>query len=255
MKKLLLLGIMAVALMAAGTASAALTMDAGTGIVRVPTADTMAPMSLGVGVDYVASEDTQIPIRVELGVIEGLELGANYDYVDSEGIDNIMGANVKFRIPMSVVEGLGIAVGGQYQKMSLDIEGAEDPSTILGYLVASYDLKLEGFGLQPTVAVSYESESNVGGGDDDETGVRFALGLNATVMENLSVGVDFVSTNDDLDGEDADSSIGVVARFIPLENLTVQAGVLNNANIGGDSDEVEDYVFFVGAQYALNFGK
>ena len=87
MKKLLLLGIAAVALTAAIPAQAQSTFTGECGLVRTMDAKVLPPMALAVAADYVGSEDTFVPIRAEMGIIQGLEIGGNYWFVDTEGID------------------------------------------------------------------------------------------------------------------------------------------------------------------------
>ena len=44
------------------------------------------------------------------------------------------------------------------------------------------------------------------------------------------------------------------ARFEPLPDLTVQAGMLNYADFGNpDPKAMKDFVFHIGAQYAFSF--
>ena len=85
MKKLLLSGITAVALMAAGTAQAAnagLSLTGETGVARTPLAMTLPPMTIAVAADYVTSDDTFVPARVEFGVINNANVGGDWsDYV------------------------------------------------------------------------------------------------------------------------------------------------------------------------------
>ena len=57
---------------------------------------------------------------------------------------------------------------------------------------------------------------------------------------------------DDLDGDDADPSMWMGVRYMPIENLSVQAGMLNNSNYG---DDQEDWVFHVGAGYMFSFAQ
>lgn len=247
MKKLLLSGIAVVALMAAGTAQAGgLSLTGETGVARTPVAVTLAPMSLAVAADYVASEDTFVPIRAEFGVIEGLEVGGNYWFMDTEGDLTQWGINAKYVIPAQLVDKLAIAAGANYQGLSAD--GGFDASVTTIYGVASYTLEA-GVTIIPSAGVTYEMQ----GGDLDENGVRFFASILAKVMPNLAVGAEFVSTNEDLDGKDADASVWFGARFWPMENLAIQAGMINNADLGGD--DPSDYVFHAGAQYSFSFAQ
>ena len=83
MKKLLLSGITAVALMAATTVQAGgLGIDGETGLARTPLAMSLAPMQFAVAADYVSSDKLYVPIRGELGLPYGIEVGGAYQYVD-----------------------------------------------------------------------------------------------------------------------------------------------------------------------------
>jgi len=252
MKKLLLSGIAAVALMSSVPAFAApgLDLNGSTGVARTPMAMASAPMSLGIAADYVASDELFIPARVNFGLIDGLEIGGKFWYTDTDAEIKIYGANIKYVLPLTMVEGLSVAVGAAYDSTSFK-EG-DALSDFTGYAVASYMAKAAEIAIIPSVGVAYDkiSKDDV---DLDESGVRFFGSVVAMVMPNLGIGAEYVSTNEDLDGEDADASYWFGARFMPMENLTVQAGYLNNANITNDGDP-SDGVFHVGVQYGLSFG-
>lgn len=246
MKKLLLLGVAAVALTAAIPAQAQSTFTGECGLVRTMDAKVLPPMTLAVAADYVGSEDTFVPVRAEIGIIQGLEVGGNYTVLDTNEIDNEFGFNAKYRLPLPLPEGLGIAVGANYQVRSWD--HFDDWSTFRVTGVASYDIPVGGMTLTPSAGMSWETRDN---GDTDDDGVRFFGSFMAMVMPNLGVGGEIISSIDDLDGDDADPSMWFGARFTPVQNLSVQAGALNNANYG---DDLEDWVFHVGAGYVFGFG-
>jgi hypothetical protein len=246
MKKLLLLGVAAVALTAAVPAQAQSTFTGECGLVRTINATTLPPMTLAVAADYVHADDMFVPMRAEFGVIEGLEVGANYWFVDNDFIDGIVGANAKYRLPLQFVEGLGIAVGVNYQFTSLS-EG-DDLSALKLTAVASYDIPAGPVTVTPSAGMLFERDSN----GDSENGVRFFANVLAMVMPNLGVGGEIMTTVDKLDGDGADPYMWFGARFMPLENLSVQAGVLNNANYGGDQS---DWTFHLGAGYAFSFAQ
>lgn len=246
MKKLLLLGIAAVALTAAAPAHAQSTFTGECGLVRTMDAKVLPPMSLALAVDYVFSEDTFIPMRAEFGVIEGLEIGGNYWFLDNDNIDNIFGFNAKYRLPMQFVEGLGIAFGVNYQMWSFD--QGDDLSSLKLTGVASYDIPAGPVTVTPSAGVIWERVDN---GDDDNAFRLFGSVL-AMVMPNLGIGGEFITSDDDIDGKDADPSMWFGARFMPMENLSVQAGIINNADFGGE--DFSDWILHVGAGYAFNFG-
>ena len=123
MKKLLLSGITAVALMAAGTAQAGgLDLYGGTGVARTPLAMSLKPLQFQVAAEYVASDDLFIPVRAAIGLPFGIELGGAYWYIDSDAADD--GEKYDVKIPMydltakwvlpKFVENLGLAVGAHY---------------------------------------------------------------------------------------------------------------------------------------------
>jgi hypothetical protein len=243
MKKMLLLGIAAVALTAAGTAQAAsgLGLRGETGLARTPIAAALPPLTLAVAADFVASDDTFIPMRAEFGVIEGLELGGHYWYLDVEGDSSAWGVNAKYVFP-PLVQNLGLAVGGHYREQDI---GNFDNNGHDVYFVASYPV---GY-FVPTFGVMYESIT----GDNDESDVRFFGSLIVNVLPTFALGAEIMSSSDKLDGTDPDPAMWFGARFMPLGGLTVQAGLLNYADLGGDQDDLKDFVFHIGVQYAFGF--
>jgi hypothetical protein len=244
MKKLLLLGVAAVALTAAGTAHAAsgLGLRGETGLARTPIAVSLPPLTLAVAADFVASDDTFIPMRAEFGVVEGLELGGHYWYLDVEGDSSAWGFNAKYVFP-PLVQNLGLAVGGHYREQNIgDINNNGHDV----YFVATYPV---GF-FVPTFGVMYESLT----GDNDESDVRFFGSIVFNVLPTFALGAEIMSASDKLDGiDDADPAMWFGARFMPMDALTVQVGVLNYADLGADLDNLEDFVFHVGVQYAFGF--
>lgn len=247
MKKLLLLGIAAVALTAAPVQAGGLNLKGVTGLANTPVAGTSPAMSLSLAADYVGSEDTLIPMRLNFGIIDGLEIGGMYDYIDQDGDPAIWGIGAKYVIPAQLVENLGLALGVDYSAMSSDFMN-DDLTTLSGYLVATYTIDA-GIPIKPSLGLSFEKQEM---GDWDESGVRFFGSLIVMVLPELAVAGEFVSTNEDLDGNDADADIWFGARYMtPLKGLAVQAGAINNVNIGGD--DPKDFVFHIGAQYNFSF--
>jgi len=247
MKKLALLGIVAVALAAAVPAHAqGITLTGETGVARTPLAMALPPMSCTVAADLVASEDLLLPLRAEFGIIEGLELGLHYWLTDTKNNQSQWGLNTKYVIPAEMMENLSLAAGFNYQSWSAD--GGRDATRMKFYGVVSYlwDTKVP---IIPSGGLSYEVE----GGDEDGSGLRIFGSVLAKVMPNLSIGAEFNLANSDLDGDDADSDLWFGARFFLRENLSFQAGILNNANVGGN--DTSDFVLHAGAQYAFSFAK
>jgi hypothetical protein len=245
MKKLALLGIAAVALAAAVPVHAeGLSLTGETGVARTPVAMALPPMSCAIAGDFVGSEDLFVPLRAEFGIIEGLELGLNYWYADTKDNQTQWGLNAKYVIPAEMMENVSVAAGFNYQSWSAD--GGRDYSVTKFYGVVSYVWETK-VPIIPSGGLSYE----VQGIDKDESGIRFFGSIVAKVMPNLAVGAEFNLANEDLDGDDADSSLWFGARFSPLENLTLQAGILNNANVGGTDES--DFVLHGGVQYAFSF--
>jgi hypothetical protein len=242
MKKLLLLGIAAAVLTAAGTAQAAagLGLRGETGLARTPMAVALPPLTLAVAADFVASDDLFVPMRAEFGVIEGLELGGNYWYLDMPGESTAWGVNAKYVFPQFVTN-LGLAVGGHYREQDI---GDIDNNGHDVYFVASYPA---GF-VVPTLGFMYESIT----GDNDESDFRFFGSLVANILPTFSIGAEIMSASDKLDGDNADPAMWFGARFEPLPGLTVQGGLLNYADLG-NPDNIKDFVFHVGVQYAFSF--
>ena len=115
MKKLLLSGITAVALMAAGTAQAGgLALSGETGVARTPLAMSLAPMQFAIAADYVASDALFVPVRAEIGLPFGLRARRCLLVSRTSMTTPRSGAlNAKWVLP-KFVEGLGLAVGGHY---------------------------------------------------------------------------------------------------------------------------------------------
>ena len=243
MRKMVLLGIATVALTAAGSAQAApgLGLWGDSGLARTPMTVAQPPLTLAVAGDVIASDDVALALRAEFGVIEGLEVGAHYWYFDAPGDSSGYGLNAKYVLP-PFVDNLGLAVGGHYRKQ--EVRDVDNDGHDL-YAAVSYAF---GF-LVPTVGVKYESLT----GENDDSDTRFFGSLVANILPTFCLGAEIMTASDKLDGDDADPVMWFGARFLPLENLTVQAGVLNYANFGGDLGDQEDFVFHAGAQYAFSF--
>ena len=246
MRKLLLLGVAAVALTTAAPAQAGVTLTGETGVVRTPLASTLQPMSFEVAGDFVASEEILLPLRMEFGVIDGLELGLNYWLSDSRNNWNQWGLNAKYVIPAELDENLKVAAGLNYESENAD--GGYNVSLIKVYGVLSYAVDTR-VPILVSGGLSYEVQD----GDKNNSGVRLFGSVLADVMPRLAVGAEFVFANEDLDGDGADASLWFGARFKVLESLTLQGGVLNNANLGGN--DPSDFVLHVGGQYAFSLAK
>jgi len=243
MKKLLLCCVVAVALTSAVPARAitGLGLRGETGLVRTPMAVALAPLTLAVAMDFVASDDVFLPMRAEFGIIEGLEVGGNYWYIDSPDISAAWGFNAKYVLP-EFVEGLGLALGGHYREQDLAV-GNNNGHDV--YFVTSYRY---GF-LTPTFGLRYESIT----GANDESDLRFFGSLVADVLPNLAIGMEIETASDKLDGTGANAPLWFGVRFQPLEGLSVQAGMMNNADIGAGKKGMNDLIFQIGAQYAFSF--
>lgn len=243
MKKLVLLGVAAAVLTAAGAAHAApgLGLWGDTGLARTPMTVAQPPMSLAIAADFLASDDAALGARAEFGVIEGLEVGAHYWYFDAPGDSSGWGLNAKYVLP-PFVENLGLAVGGHYREQN--VRDVDNNGQDL-YVAGSYAI---GF-LVPTVGLKYESLS----GDNDDSDTRFFGSLVANILPTFCLGAEIMTASDKLDGDDADPVVWFGARFVPLTDLTVQAGMLNYANFGGGLDNQKELVFHLGAQYAFSF--
>ena len=245
MKKLLLFWVVAVALVAAVPARAAsgLGLRGETGLARTPMAAALPPLTLGVAMDFVASDDVFLPMRAEFGVIDGLEIGGNYWYIDSPDISAAWGFNAKYVLPQ-FVENLGLALGGHYRAQ--DLAGQNNNGHDV-YVVASYRYSF----LTPTFGMRYESIT----GANDESDLRFFGSLVADVLPNLAVGFEIESASNKLDGTGANAPLWFGVRFQPVENLSVQAGLLNMADIGAGPQGMNDLILHIGAQYAFSFSR
>jgi hypothetical protein len=246
MKKLLVLGIAAATLAVAGVAQAGvgLGLRAESGLARTPMAVALPPMTIAVAGDFVASDDLFTPFRAQFGVIQGLELGGHYWYLDVPGDSHGYGLNAKYVFP-EYVEKLGLAVGGHWKKQEIGDVNNDGHDV---YFAASYGA---GF-LVPSAGFMYESIT----GDNDESDFRLFGSLVANILPTFSLGAEIMSASDKLDGDDADPAMWFGARFVPLPGLTVQAGTLNYADFGNeDPGAMEDFVFHVGLQYEYSFAR
>ena len=271
MKKLLLSGITAVALMAAGTAQAGgLDLYGGTGIARTPLAMSLAPMQFQFAADYVFSDDTFVPMRAAIGLPYGIEIGGAYWYtdLDFEGFGESADVDVpmydltaKWVLP-KFVENLGIAVGGHYLAQEVEVEGDNDKFKNDGhdlYGVATYVVPMgEGMALIPSVGVSWESRT----GDNDEDAFKF-FGSLLFKGAKFAVGGEYMMADDDVDGpifgddegKNVDDFWWFGGRFFVNPMITLQAGYINNANLldlsAEDGSKISDGVFHAGVQFAF----
>ncbi len=246
MKKLLLCCAVTVVLTAAVPARAAsgLGFRGETGLARTPVTESLPPLTLAVAGDFIASDDVFLPLRVEFGVIEGLELGGNYWYLNSKEISAAWGFNAKYAFP-EYIENLGVALGGHYRAQ--DLKGEKNDGHDL-YLVVSYRA---GF-LVPSLGIRYESIT----GANSESDARFFGSLVANVLPTFAIGAEIETASNKLDGTGVDPSMWFGARFVPLEGLTVQAGLLNRADTGTDHPlGTNAFILHFGAQYAFSFSR
>jgi hypothetical protein len=245
MKKQLLFCVVAVALLAAVPVRAAsgLGLRGETGLARTPMAAALPPLTLAIAADFVASDDVFLPMRAEFGIIDGLEVGGNYWYIDSPDISAAWGFNAKYVLP-EFVPSLGLAFGGHYREQDLAGENNNGHDV---YFVASYRYSF----LTPTLGMRYESIT----GANDESDLRFFGSLVADVLPNLSVGFEIESASDKLEGTGAHAPLWFGVRFQPVENLSLQAGLLNMADIGAGASGMNDLILHIGAQYAFSFSR
>jgi hypothetical protein len=245
MKKLMVFCVVAVALMASVPAHAAsgLGLRGETGLARTPIAAALPPLTLAVAADFVASDDVFLPMRAEFGVIQGLELGVNYWYIDSPDISAAWGFNAKYVLP-EFVPNLGLALGGHYREQDLAQKNNNGHDL---YAVASYRVAF----LVPSVGFRYESIT----GANDESDLRFFGSLVADVLPNLAVGFEIESASNKLDGTGAHAPLWFGVRFQPVADLSLQAGLLNMADIGAGPGGMNDLILHIGAQYAFSFSR
>jgi hypothetical protein len=249
MKKLLLSGITAVALMAATTAQAGgLSINGETGLARTPLAMSLAPMQVAVAVDYVSSDVLYVPTRIELGLPYGIEIGGAYQYVDLDDT-TAYSLNAKWVLP-KFVENLGLAVGGHYYAEEVG-EFENDGHDIYG--VATYTVPMgEGMALVPSFGINWLSRT----GDNDKDAIKW-FGSLLFKAPQFAVGGEYINADEDVDGN-LDGFYWVGGRFFLNPMITLQAGYLNNANWNDDTDfgdNVDDGVFHIGAQFAFGGGK
>jgi len=248
MKKLLLSGITAAALMVAGSVHASdMSIMGDTGVARTPLAMSLAPMTIGVAVDYVASDAAFVPVRAEIGLPYGIEVGGAYDWVDTEADVTMWSLNAKWVLP-NFVPNLNLAVGGHYKALEVgDFDNTGDDL----YAVATYVVPMgEGMAVIPTAGVMYDQVT----GDNSENDWRF-FGSLLFKAPKFAVGGEYLAKSEKLDGTDADGSYWLGGRFYLNPMVTLQAGYLNNVNWNDGGEDWSDGVFHIGAQFAFATGK
>ena len=255
MKKLLLSGITAVALMAAGTAQAGgLSLAGETGVARTPLAMSLAPMSFAIAADYVGSDALLVPVRAEIGLPFGIEVGGSYSFLDTNNDPQIWSVNAKWVLPQ-FVEGLGLAVGGHYFAQSFDSPsgGTFDNNGYDFYSVATYTVPLgEGMALIPSAGVEYFTLTGSDAAEDNA--IRF-FGSLLFKMQMFAVGGEYKSVDKDFEAN-LDGNFWVGGRVFLGPMFTLQAGYLNNVNFSNEgASSIGDGVFHVGAQFAFSTGK
>jgi hypothetical protein len=270
MKKLLLSGFVAVALMTAGTAQAGgLDLYGGTGLARTPLAMSLAPMQFQVAAEYVFSDDTFVPMRAAIGLPYGIEIGGAYWYTDPDlGKDLNVDVNVdiydltaKWVLP-KFVDNLSLAVGGHYLAQEIEVEELDSKFENDGhdlYGVATYVVPMgEGMSLIPSVGVLWESRT----GDNEEDAFKF-FGSLLFKGAKFAIGGEYLMADDDVDGpifgdenaENVDDFWWVGGRFFLNPMITLQAGYLNNADLFADDGDLSGGVFHAGVQFAFGGAK
>ena len=271
MKKLLLSGITAVALMAAGTAQAGVGLDlyGGTGVARTPLAIALAPMEFQIAADWVFSDDTFVPLRAAVGLPYGIEIGGAYWYTDPDmdtadvEID-IYDLTAKWVLP-SFYQNLSLAIGGHYSAQQFDINAINfdyDNDGYDLYAVATYVAPVgEGLSLIPSVGVLWETKS----GDPDDDAFKFFASL-LFKGSNWAVGGEYLMADENVDAiydpngllvgdADPDDFWWIGGRYYLNPMVTFQGGYINNANLFDDDGEIKDGIFHLGVQFAFQTGK
>jgi hypothetical protein len=248
MKKKLLLGVMAVTLMAASTTKASdLALQGETGLARTPLAMALAPMSMAVAADYLASDKIAVPMRAQFGLPYGIEVGGAYNWVDLKNTWN-WDVDAKWVLPQ-FVENLALAVGGHYKRQNFMGGGTNNGDDL--FAVATYDAKLgEGMSLIPSAGVIMDQRT----GDNSKTAWR-GFGSLLFKMQMFAVGGEYMTVNHDYDGKGVDAYYWFGGRFYLNPMFTLQAGFLNNANYNDGTAKTGDGKFHVGGQFAFNFNK
>ena len=74
------------------------------------------------------------------------------------------------------------------------------------------------------------------------------------MLPTFAVGAEIESASNKLDGTGADPSMWFGVRFLPLEGLTVQTGLLNRADTGAKHPlGTNAFILHLGVQYAFSF--
>jgi len=269
MKKMLVLGMAAVMLVAACAANAVPTLWGPTGLFNAPTGYVACPGELDLAVDYVSKTDNTVviddpvlgrenvtiqgksswPIRVLYGVGSGFEIGAAYvaNGVLDKGLWNV---NAKYQLPWNWYNS-AIAIGAAYgQADTKDIAIVDEFGNVFTvdrtskfwnvYLSGTHCFNVETLPIALTLGVDWRQLEIV----NKNSGWNVFFGADATVAKGFDILADVASKNNRIDDE-VRWSAGVRYLFCPA--LTLEAGVDNGVVLGG-----RKAAFFVGANYAFN---
>jgi len=103
--------------------------------------------------------------------------------------------------------------------------------------------------LIPSAGVQWISRT----GDNDQDAFKF-FGSLLFKAPMWAVGGEYLMADDDVDGENTDDFYWLGGRFFLNPMITLQAGYINNANVGGGED-AGDGKFHIGAQFAFGGAK
>jgi len=225
MKKMLILGI--VAAMACASAAYAYPSLAGiTGNGVLPTAAVVPAGQFNAALDYYNTNSDGLkstyPLRVVYGVMDGLEVGAGYTMVKTDGDDvNAWNIDAKYVLPFKELAGFSLAAGARYGSTS---GGAKIKATDL-YVAATRAFDLSELKLDATLGVNWEKLS----GDVDQSGIRFFVGLGTTLANKLSLAAEFQTKKENMD---AKALWDVVARYPFTDMFSGEIGYGNYFGTG-----------------------
>ena len=186
----------------------------------------LAPMQFAVAAEYVASDDTFVPVRAAVGLPFGIELGGAYWYVDTPGGPRQSTILTGKWVLPEFVPGPRPRRGRPLQRVPRCRQLRQRRLRPLRGRHLRLSRWARGWPSSRRSAPRWLSRPN---GGDEVDGIKFfgSLLLKASMF---AVGGEYISTDEDYDGKNADGSYWVGGRFFLNPMITLQAGYLNNAN-------------------------
>lgn len=213
------------------------TLTGPTGLATLPTAAVAPAGQIDLAADYYNTSkgpvENTFPARVTLGVVDSWEIGAAYLFQKNA---NTWDLNTKFATPLNL-GGFGIAVGAQYAQA--DLTGPNDTISQVyvsaGRTLTTGNETVPGIGL--TLGANWTKDKLI-----DNSAIRGYVGLEAALMNNLSLNAEYQTKSNKLEG---DALWSVAGRLAMSQTLGFQVGWTNGPFFGG-----ADHNLFAGVDLA-----